>query len=296
MFPLVRFIQNWMPPGLAARFNGLTAARAHLPAGMRRESASADGVPCVWLIPEGAPPDRALLYLHGGGFVFGLSGQHIEMAAYLARRMGVRALLADYHLAPRHPYPAPLDDCEAAYRWLLAHGIPASDIALAGDSAGGNFVLALLMRLRAAGAPLPAAAACLSPAADLTERGKTDDPILPPRAIGMYMRSYLGGGDPRNPLISPVFGDYRGLPPLLLFAGEDEILREDSVRVAAAAKQAGIDVRLEIYPRMWHVWQLFLALPQAKQSLDDIAAFLGNRLGSRIPVAKPDTTSPRSSE
>ncbi len=140
------------------------------------------------------------------------------------------------------------------------------------------------MKLRNDGDPLPAAAACLSPVADFSPKGSSAqpdhdpqtyrDPLLPARAIKMYNRSYVADHDPCDPLISPVFGDWCGLPPQLIHAGEDEILRTDAVRVAELARAAGVDVRLEIYPRMWHVWQLTLAMPQSIQSLDDIAGFL----------------------
>jgi monoterpene epsilon-lactone hydrolase len=134
------------------------------------------------------------------------------------------------------------------------------------------------MKLRDSGDSLPAAAACLSPVADLTPKDNLrqgfKDPLLSPKAVKFYNQSYVGNNDAHNPLISPVFGNLRGLPPLLVHTGEDEILREDAVRIAGLAKSVGVDVRLEIYPRMWHVWQLNLTLPQAIQSLDDIAHFL----------------------
>jgi acetyl esterase/lipase len=176
-----------------------------------------------------------------------------------------------------------LDDCATAYHWLLKQGLSAQDIVVAGDSAGGNLTLALLMKLRDSGEPLPAAAACLSPVTDLTQhdaRPGYQDPVLPPKAMRLYTTSYVGNHDPHDPLISPVYGDLRGLPPLLIHAGEDEMLRDDAERISERAKAAGVDVRLEIYPRMWHVWQLYLALPQATHSLDEIAQFLGSHLKS----------------
>jgi acetyl esterase/lipase len=139
------------------------------------------------------------------------------------------------------------------------------------------------MKLRADGDPLPAAGACLSPVADLSEKADRPkgfkDPLLPDKAIRTYTESYVARHDSHDPLVSPVFGDWRGLPPLLVHVGEDEILRSDAVRVEELAKAAGVDVRLEVYPRMWHVWQMFLELPQAVQSLDDIGRFLISHLG-----------------
>jgi len=280
--PLIRFLQTRVPLRWTRRLLRWAMARARVPADVTREAVSADGVPCEWLIPQDSPPDRALLYLHGGGFVFGVTPQHVAMVAHLARTMGVRALMVDYRLAPDHPYPAALDDYAAAYRWLLKGGIPPQNTALAGDSAGGNLAITTMMKLRDGGEPLPAAAACLSPVADLTERpspGRFKDPLLPPRAVRFYSASYVAHNDGRDPLISPVYGDWRGLPPLLVHVGEEEMLRDDATRIALAARAAGVHVRLETYPRMWHVWQLFLALPQAIASLDDIARFLKSHLG-----------------
>lgn len=275
--PVVRFMQSVMPLSVANWLIRQGVARAHLADDMTLEAASAGGVPGYWLVPADSPVGRVLLYLHGGGFVFGLSPPHLQMGAYLARKMGRRIFMVDYRLAPDHPFPAPLDDCATAYRWLLDQGMEALNIAVAGDSAGGNLAITLCMKLRGSGDPLPAAVACLSPVADLAgvrDYQATNDPLLPPRAMRRYSRSYVGDADPRNPLISPVYGDWRGLPPLLIHAGEDEILGEDAARIVQLAEAAGVTARLEIYPRMWHVWQLNLELPQAKQSLDDIAQFL----------------------
>jgi acetyl esterase/lipase len=258
-------------------------ARLQLDAPVTRESVLADGVPCEWIIPPNSPKNRVLLYLHGGGFVFGLSPQHLQMGAYLAQKMGVRILMVDYRLAPQYPFPAALEDCTIAYNWLLKQHISSQRIVIAGDSAGGNLTITLLIKLCGEAKPLPAAAACLSPVTDMTNRDKAyqafKDPLLPPKAIKRYTRSYLGKNDARNPLISPVYGNLRGFPPLMLHAGEDEILREDAIRIASLAESAGVDVHLEIFARMWHVWQLNLSLPQATQSLGEIADFLKAHLG-----------------
>jgi acetyl esterase/lipase len=252
-------------------------ARVRLGAGVIREAVSADGVPCEWIIPKNSLTDQVLLYLHGGGFVFGLTPPHIQMGAYLAQMMGFRLLMVDYRLAPEYPFPAALEDCVTAYRWLLKQGILAQNIVVAGDSAGGNLTVTMLMKLRDNGNSLPAAAACLSPVTDFTTKDNLGngfkDPVLPLKAVKFYNQAYIGHNEAQNPLISPVFGNLRGLPPFLVHAGEDEILCDDAVRIARLAKSVDVDVRLEIYPRMWHVWQLNLTLPQAIQSLDDIAHF-----------------------
>jgi epsilon-lactone hydrolase len=280
--PVVRLLQVYLPLSMARWGEKRSAERVKLPADIAHDVVSADGVRCEWLIPENRFDNQVLLYLHGGGFVYGLSFLHRRMVAYLAQKMGVRALMVDYRLAPVHAFPAGLDDCVTAYRWLLKEGIPAQNIVVAGDSAGGNLTITTLMKLRDSGDPLPAAAACISPVADLSGQGdlfsEVYDPVLHPRAARFYSRAYVGKNDACNPLISPAFGDWHGLPPLLIHAGEDEVLREDAVRSEALARAAGVDVRLEIYSRMWHVWQLYLSLPQAVKSLEDITRFLKSHL------------------
>ncbi len=285
VLPVTRFVNAYLPLSVTRWVIKQGTTRVRLPVGVTREAVSADGVPCEWVIPQDSPKDQALLYLHGGGFVLGFTPLHFQMVAYVAQKMDVRVLMVDYRVAPDHPFPTPLDDCVAAYRWLLKQGFSAQNIVIAGDSAGGNLTLTTLMKLRDNGDPLPAAAACLSPVADMTDREslfkQVYDPVLHPRAARSYNQSYVAHNDAHSPLISPVFGDWHGLPPLLVHAGEDEILRDDAVRIEQVAKSAGVEVRLEIYPRMWHVWQLYLTLPQAIQSLDDIAQFLNAHLRLR---------------
>lgn len=276
--PIIRLLQAYLPISVARWVEKRETMRVRVPADITHEVVSADGVRCEWFIPQNSPKDHVLLYLHGGGFVYGLTSLHREMVIYLARKMGARVLMVDYRVAPEYPFPAALEDCITAYRWLLKRDIFAQNIVVAGDSAGGNLTITTLMKLRDSDDPLPAAAACLSPVADMTDQGeissKFKDPLLHPRACKFYTASYVAHNDPHNPLISPVLGDWHGLPPLLVHAGDDEILRDDAVRIEKLAKSAGVDVRLEIYPRMWHVWQLYPALPQAVQSLDAIAQFL----------------------
>jgi epsilon-lactone hydrolase len=281
-FPLIRLMQTIMSPRQSARLLKYSMPLVRLDKEVTRESISAGGVPCEWITPKNSRAEQVLLYLHGGGFVFGQTPLHMHMGAWLAKKMGIRLLMVDYRLAPAHPFPAALEDCVTAYRWLLDQGFSAGNIVIAGDSAGGNLTITTMMQLRGSGIPLPAAAACLSPVTDLTEKsgngGNIKDPLLPPKAVKFYSVSYLGDNDPRNPLISPVFGDLHGLPPLLVHVGEEEILRQDALRIVDRAKAAGVDARLEAYPRMWHVWQVYLALPQAVQSLEDISQFLVSHL------------------
>ncbi len=279
--PLIRFFQNFIPLSLSQRLLKRGRARVQLDEDVSRQSVNADGVPCDWIIPKNSTADQVLLYLHGGGFVYGLTPQHLQMGAYLGKKMGVRVLMVDYRTAPEFPFPAALEDCTTVYHWLLGQGVLPKNIVVAGDSAGGNLTITMLMKLRDSGSPLPAAAACLSPVTDFSPKDNPagfKDPLLPAKAIKFYTQAYLGNNDVRNPLISPVFGSLEGLPPLLVHAGEEEILREDAVRIVGLAKSAGVDARLEIYPRMWHVWQINLALPQAIESLNAIAGFLKSHL------------------
>lgn len=282
MLPLVRFLQNRVQPGSSDQFLRRVSRHVRLGSGISRQTISINGVACDWLIPADEKASRVLLYLHGGGFVFGQTPLHLQMGAYLAKKMSVRLLMVDYSLAPVHPFPTALEECISVYRWLLNQGYKPQNIAFAGDSAGGNLTLTTMLKLHAEGIPLPTAAVCLSPVTDLTEKEKRregfNDPLLPPKAMKLYTEAYIAQNDPRDPLISPVFGNLRGFPPLLIHVGENEVLRDDAIKIAEIAKSHGVDARLEIYPRMWHVWQLFLDLPQAKQSLDDLAQFLGSRM------------------
>jgi monoterpene epsilon-lactone hydrolase len=280
--PIIRFMQRYIPLPVARWLLKQGMARVQLDADVIREAVTADGVPCEWIIPQNSPTDKVFLYLHGGGFVFGLTPPHLQMVAYLAKKIGIHILMVDYRTAPNYPFPAALVDCVTAYLWLLKQGILAQNIVVAGDSAGGNLTITMLMKLRDNGNSLPAAAACLSPVTDLTPKDNLrkgfKDPLISPKVAKFYNQSYVGNNDAHNPLISPVFGNLRSLPPLLVHAGEDENLRDDAIRIASLAKSVGVDVRLEIYPRMWHVWQINLSLPQAIQSLDDISHFFKTQL------------------
>ncbi len=283
--PAVRLFQVYMPLPLTRWVEKRSSTTVRPPEGVAHKVISADGVRCEWFIPEQSPAE--------------------SRAALPARR---RLHLWHVGSAPRHGGNAgPQNGCACAHGGLspcagtllsratgrLRHrislaaeaGHPRAKLAIAGDSAGGNLTLTTMMQLRDAGEPLPAAAACLSPAADLSDRGESitgyRDPVLHPRAMAKYSAAYVAGNDGRNPLISPVYGDWHGLPPLLIHVGEDEILREDALRVEELARAAGVDVRLEIYPRMWHVWQIYAALPQTERSLNDIAQFLKSHLAAQ---------------
>ena len=282
--PIIRFFQRAIPLPVANWLNRQGCAYVKLDPAVNLETVNIDGVVCEWIIPQNPSSDQVLLYFHGGGFVFGQTPLHLKMGAYLARKLSFRVLMVNYRTAPNYPYPSALDDCTTAYLWLIKQGVSPQNIVVAGDSAGGNLTITMLMKLRDEGYALPAAAACLSPVTDLTPKENLrpgfKDPLLPPKAIKFYRLSYIGKSDPKDPLISPVFGNLDNFPPLLVHVGEDEILRDDAIRITELAKSAGVDARLEIFPRMWHVWQINLTLPQAIQSLDDISNFFKEHLPS----------------
>jgi monoterpene epsilon-lactone hydrolase len=205
----------------------------------------------------------------------------VPLVSDLARRTHARAVTLDYRLAPEHPYPAAVDDARAAYEGLLAQGIDPTNIALAGESAGGGLAVATLMALRDAGTPLPGSAFVMSPYADLTLSGETFlkneaiDPILTPEGVRLRVPDYVGGADASDPRISPVFGDLSGLPPLLIQVGSHEILLSDAIRLAGRAAESDVAVTLEVVPGVPHVFQGFAAiLDEADAALGRAAAFL----------------------
>ncbi len=260
-------------------FMSTGSQRPALPRGTRWERTRANGVTVEWITPPGVDSNRVLLYLHGGGWVLGLYNNHRWMSAHIGQACGARVLAVDYRLAPEHPFPAALDDCLAAYRGLLQNKIKPDKIIIGGDSAGGTLVLTTLLALRAAGEPLAAAGVCISPATDLACTGETfwtkHDPMLEPDLALRMIRDYVGQIDVRQPLLSPLYADLCGLPPLLIHAGEAEILLSDATRLAERAHAAGVNVTLKIWPAMWHVWHMFVPfLPEAKLAVDEIGAFV----------------------
>jgi len=244
-------------------------------------------IPCEWVVAPGADADVRLLYLHGGGFVSGSGDFYLALAARLSAAAKCAVLLPDYRLAPEHPFPAGLEDCVAAHQWLVSNGPSGPGRAkatfIAGDSAGGNLTLATLLLLRDRKLLLPAGGMPLSPCTDFTlasESLKTvDDPIISSRTMPEFRERYLGQTDPANPLASPVFGDYRGLPPLLIQVGEHEMLLDDARRVAQKARSDGLSVQLEVWPGMFHVFQSHEPLlPEARQAFEHIAEFMREQL------------------
>jgi len=254
------------------------------PPEVKVERVNAPAAPAEWLRPPSAAPGRVVLYLHGGGYVIGSPRSHRHLAAAVAGAAGASALLLDYRLAPEHPFPAAVEDATAAYRWLLDQAIAPEHIVIAGDSAGGGLTVATLLALREARVPLPAGGVCISPWVDLTCSGASyatkaaADPIVRRAGVEEMARAYLGATPPRTPLASPLFADLRGLPPLLIHVGSDEVLLDDAVQLAERAKAAGVDATLEIYDRMIHVWHWFLPmLDEAQTAVEAIGRFVRSR-------------------
>lgn len=238
-------------------------------------------LPIEWVLAPGADPDVRVLYLHGGGWVSGSGGNYLPLAADISMAARCAVLLPDYRLAPEHRFPAGLEDCVTAHDWLSLNGPSGPGRAkatfIAGDSAGGNLTLATLLALRNRKRPLPAGGITLSAATDFTlssESLKTvHDPIISARTMPEFRDRYLEKTDPRNPLASPVFGDYHGLPPLLIQVGDQEMLRDDSLRAAKKAASDGIPVTLEVWPGMVHVFQI-RGLPESREAIEHIAKFI----------------------
>ncbi|MCC6694997.1 MAG: alpha/beta hydrolase [Candidatus Hydrogenedentes bacterium] len=256
-----------------------------LPPDVKVQPVNAGGVPSEWLSTPGFDPSAVLLFFHGGGYNIGSLNTHRHLAADLARAGGVRALSVGYHLAPEHPFPAAVDDAVTAYRWLLSNGVPPQHIILSGDSGGGGLALAALLKLKDDGDTLPAAAVCLSPWTDLANTGDSitqkaaEDPLLTPDELYSYAAAYLGDADPKNPLASPLYGDLRGLPPLLIHVGTAEILLDDSLRFAERARSAGVSVTLTVEEDLVHVWHYFAQLiPEGEKSLKEVGAFIRGNL------------------
>ena len=227
------------------------------------EKVSAGGVAAEWTATPGADRAGAVLYLHGGGYVIGSLDSHRHLASEIGRACATRSLAIDYRMAPEHPFPAAVDDTLAAYRFLLDSGIDPSRICIAGDSAGGGLVVAAMLAIRGAELRLPACGWCISPWVDLACTGATmrdnatRDPTVQKEGVLDMAGTYLAGADPLSPLASPIHGDLRGLPPLLIQVGSVETLLDDSLALARVAALVDVSVDLQIWPEMIHVWHLF---------------------------------------
>ncbi len=264
-----------------------------LPKDVKCETVDAGGVPAVWISTPGVLNEQVILYLHGGGYVAGSIKSHENLAARLSRVSKLRVLLIDYRLAPEHIFPAAIEDSTKAYRWLVSNEeILPKDMIIGGDSAGGGLTIATLVKLRDDGDKLPVAAVCLSPWTDLAVTGdsiKTNadiDPFVPAVAVEIMAKLYYGDEDAKNPLVSPLYANLHGLPPLLIQVGTAEVLLDDSIRVADRAKAAGVDVQLEIWQDMIHVFAAFAEwAPEGQQGIEQINEFIQKHIKKEYLVA-----------
>ena len=273
-------------PALRRRFEKFDARGVALDRSIARTAVLCGAVPGEWLSVPESRSERVLLYLRGGSFAFRFPNAHAALVARMCRRLHARALIPDYRLAPEHPFPAATDDCHAVYRFLLAQGIAPRDIVLAGDSAGANLALVTLQRARSAGEPLPACVVLLSPALDCTMGSPSMahfdgvDPMLRLSALLVLRKHYVPAPELyTHPEVSPLFGDFRGFPPMFFQVGSTEMLRDEAIRAAEKANEAGVDVELELWPEAPHVFQIADFLPEASIALAHIARFVRMRTG-----------------
>jgi monoterpene epsilon-lactone hydrolase len=259
------------------------------PSGMLYDALAIEHLEAEWIMPKKPKHDKVMLYLHGGGYALGSINTHRSLMARIAKEAGIRTLAINYRLAPEHPFPAALDDAVLAYTWLIEHaGYQPEDIILAGDSAGGGLTFATMLALRDVNLPLPLAAVALCPWTDLAGTGPSmrtkaeSDPLLPACKLRMWGKQYAGDTNVRHPLISPLYADLSGLPPLLIHVGTEEIVYDDSTRIAERAQQAGTPVTLEVWEGMPHVWHFsWHLMPEARQAIRNIAGFIEAQIGAR---------------
>jgi epsilon-lactone hydrolase len=248
------------------------------------EKVDAGGVPAEWVAAPGCDPDKAVLYLHGGGYVIGSINTHRRLAYDISAASGARILVIDYRLAPEHPFPAAVDDAAKAWRWLLQQGFAPSRLAIAGDSAGGGLAFATLVNLRDQKLGLPACAVAISPWVDLEGMGNSittraaQDPMVQKDGLLWMAGLYLNGKDAKTPLAAPLHAELKGLPPILVQVGTAETLLDDATRISEKLHAAGVDVRLAIWPNMLHVFPLFAPiLSEGRDGCLEIGSFIRSK-------------------
>jgi acetyl esterase/lipase len=263
-----------------------SARFSRIPKKVHCQPVNLNGITAEW-ISCSTSRDGVVLYLHGGAYALGSVNIHREYRSRLALATRLKVLAINYRLAPEHPFPAALEDSISAYRWLRAQDFDSSRIVIAGDSAGGGLALSTLVTLRDAGEPLPARVVCISPWLDLSLSGDSirekasADPILHLSVLERYASYYAGTHDRKSPLISPLFADLTGLPPLLVQVGSDEILLDDSVRLTHIARQSGVDITLKIWDGLFHVFQIVAFFPETADAMQQVAGFLSSMDGNR---------------
>ena len=275
------------PAEIRAGFERKAKLYFHAPWGTRRRKTELGGRPALEVATRGGAEAPQVLYFHGGGYVFGSPATHAAMLAWLCRETGGRALLPDYRMAPEDPFPAAVEDAEAAWLDLLALGVDPACCVIGGDSAGGGLALALLAVLLEKGHPLPAGVFAFSPLTDLTwsgaslQRNAEAEAILPASRVDELGEMYLAGHDPRDPRASPLFARFEGAPPVFLAVGDTEILHDDSLRMRARLEDQGVAVVFEEARDLPHVWPLFHnTLPEARATLRRVAGWITRRTGT----------------
>lgn len=264
-----------------------------LPPDVEVSFVEAGGTNAEWIRAPRAQTDAAVLYFHGGAFVMGSPATHRELASRLSAVTNTIVLSLDYRLAPEHPFPAAMQDAISAYYWLLSEGYTANRIVLGGDSSGGGLALQTLLALRNKGVPLPAAAIFFSPQTDWVHfdgdsysSHAHSDPLMTPEMCRFTASQYVGDNDPKDPLLSPVNVEMSGLPPLCIHVGDQELLLSDAVRFAERARAAQVNVELQVWPGMWHVFQTAARfVPEARQSLEATGRFVADQVALSIPRA-----------
>jgi len=270
-------VANW-------RFSlNITSKFTKLPKNVEVDKLKINNIPAFKVSAMNARKDRIVLYLHGGGYIGGSFKTHKEFVARLSKIANVQVILIEYRLAPENPFPAALEDSIKAYNRIISKGYNPQNIFIAGDSAGGGLCLATLLKLRDEKIPLPSAAVCISPWTDLALTGtsiKTKaemDPMLTEELLKLGVKSYVGNADPRNPYISPLYGDFTGLPPLLIIVGTSEIFLDDSLRLAELAKKVNVKVKLDVWEDMIHTFPLLsIKAPESIQATKNIADFINS--------------------
>ncbi|GIZ46978.1 hypothetical protein CKM354_001008000 [Cercospora kikuchii] len=272
-----------------AVYDNVHKAAAECPGVTYGDEDDVAGRPALWVRPMGATPNKVMLFMHGGGYSFGSPNSHRKLTAHLAKACNVNALSIDYRMTPEHPYPAPLDDCVNAYKWLLDKGYAADSIVLAGDSCGGGLVSAVPLEARKHGLPLPGASVAMSPWYDLTlgsdslARNKEKDVLGTKEFVNMLADLYTNGNQElrKDPVLSPLFGDLQGLNPHWISVAGHDTLLDDGIRFAEKAKKAGVEVHLVEAEGQQHVFE-FLAgkAPEADESIKNIGEWVKQKIGS----------------
>ncbi len=265
-----------------------TAKLMRIPKDVTISDVDADGTPAKWIFPSNEKTGKVIIHFHGGGYVTGGADSHLMMCISMAQTLKIKILLPEYRLAPEHPFPAAVMDAVKVYRWVLAQGYLPKDIVISGDSAGGGLSLASVLELRDSGDLLPAAVVCISPWTDLTFTGRSHihkaktDPILLTEVLREWADHYSGEEKRDHPLLSPVYADFHGFPPLLIQVGSEEILLDDAIMLAEKAKADRVDVTLKVWDELWHVWAaLGDLIPESKKSIEEIGRFLDNHAAER---------------